>query len=105
MHRIILLVALEALLLVSTAVGESNRVLKVKVVPEYPELARRVRIKGAVRLQLLVTPEGRVKNVTVLGGSPVLVQAAEEAVRKWRYEPASAESTIVVKLDFDPDAK
>jgi TonB family protein len=100
--RIGLRVALAALLLVSAAAGESNRALKVKVNPEYPELAKRANLRGSVRLELLVTPEGRVKDVTVLGGNPVLVQAAETAVRKWRYEPAKTESTIVVKLDFDP---
>lgn len=105
MHRIASIIALWALLLVSPAVGENQRVLKVKVVPEYPELARRVNIKGSVRLELVVATNGHIKDVTVLGGNPVLAQAAENAVRKWRYESAKTESTIVVKLDFDPDPK
>src|SRR5690242_17441747 len=92
-----------AVLWVGAAAGESSRVAKVKVAPEYPELARSLRLKGSVRLQLLVTQEGRVRDVTVLGGNPVLAKAAEDAVRKWRYEPAQEESTVVVKLDFDPD--
>jgi len=85
--------------------AEATRHLKTKVLPEYPELARRVNIKGAVRLELVVTPDGKVKDVTVLGGNPVLARAAVEAVRKWRYTSADAQSTIVVKLDFDPDIK
>jgi TonB family protein len=84
--------------------AEATRQLKTKVIPEYPELARRVNIRGAVRLELQVLPDGHVKEVKVLGGNPVLVQAAVEAVRKWRYSPAPAESIIVVKLDFDPSA-
>ena len=51
-------------------------------------------------MELLVTADGRVKDVKVLGGNPVLVQAAVAAVKKWKYEPASEESTIVVKIDF-----
>lgn len=82
--------------------AEATRQLKTKVVPEYPELARRVNIRGAVRLELLIMPDGHVDKVTVLGGNPVLAQAAVAAVRKWRYSPAPAESTVVVKLDFDP---
>ena len=83
----------------------NNRQLKTKIMPEYPELARRFRIKGAVRLELLVKPDGRVQNINVLGGNPVLAQSAMLAVRKWRYQPASTESKIVVKLDFDPGSK
>lgn len=78
------------------------RRLKVGVRPEYPELARKLNIKGTVRIRLLIAPDGRIKNTKVLGGSPLLVQAVEEAVRKWRYEPASTESTEIVRFDFDP---
>jgi TonB family protein len=84
---------------------DNKRQLKTKVMPEYPELAKRVNIKGAVRLELQVLPDGHVKKVSVLGGNPVLAQAAVEAVRKWRYSPADTESIVVVKLDFDPAAK
>jgi TonB family protein len=80
----------------------SGRRLKVNVKPEYPELARRLNIKGTVRVQLLIAPDGRIKSTKVLGGSPLLVQAVEDAVRKWRYEPASTESTVIVRFDFDP---
>jgi TonB family protein len=81
---------------------ENVRPLKVKVSPEYPELAKRMNMKGSVRLQLLIAADGHVKKWKVLGGNPVLVQAAEDAVRKWRYAPAPVESTAVVKFDFDP---
>lgn len=80
----------------------SGRRLKVRVQPQYPELARRLNIRGTVRVQLLVAPDGHIKNTKVLGGSPLLVQAVEDAVRKWKYEPAPAESTEIVRFDFDP---
>ena len=76
------------------------RKIKTRVEPLYPELAKKNNISGSARLELLVTPEGKVKNVKVLGGNPVLVQAAVVAVSKWKYEPAAEESTIVVKVDF-----
>lgn len=81
---------------------ESSRKLLVAVQPEYPDLARRNNIKGAARFRLLVAPDGKVKEVKVLGGNPVLAQAGEQAVRKWKYERATAESTVVVKIDFNP---
>ncbi len=81
---------------------DSSRPLKVKVTPEYPELARQMNMKGSVRLELLVAADGHVKSTRVLGGNPVLVRAAEDAARKWRYAPAAAESFVVVRFDFDP---
>lgn len=78
------------------------RKVKVRVEPEYPDLARRNNITGSARVELRVSPDGKVKDVKVLGGNPVLVQAAVTAVTKWKYEPASEESTIVLKFDFNP---
>ena len=78
----------------------SERKLKNRVEPVYPELAKRNNISGSARVELFITPEGRVKDVKVLGGNPVLVQAVITAVMKWKYEPAAAESTVVIKFDF-----
>ncbi|MBN2318697.1 MAG: TonB family protein [Acidobacteria bacterium] len=58
-----------------------------KVDPEYPELARRARVKGKVNLAVTVTEEGYVSNVEVIGGHPMLRDAAEKAVKQWKYEP------------------
>jgi TonB family protein len=80
----------------------SARKKKIGADPQYPELARRNNISGSVRLELLVTADGKVKDVKVLGGNPVLAQAAVSAVQKWRYEPATEDTTVVVKCDFNP---
>lgn len=76
------------------------RKLRTRVEPVYPELAKKNNISGSARVELLITPDGRVKDVKVLGGNPVLVQAVVTAVMKWKYEPAAEESTVVVKFDF-----
>ena len=73
----------------------------VKVKPPYPDLARRMNISGTVKVGVVVSPGGSVKSTKVIGGNPVLVMAAEAAVRKWKYEPTSAESTEVVELKFE----
>jgi TonB family protein len=78
------------------------RKVKNKVEPVYPDLARRNNISGSARVELLITPDGKVKDVKVLGGNPVLVQAVIAAVVKWKYEPAAEESSVVVKFDFNP---
>jgi len=84
-----------------TLAQSAGRKIKTRVEPEYPELARRNNISGSVRLELLVTTDGKVKSIKVLGGNPVLVQAAVAAATKWKYEPASEESTVVAKVDFN----
>ena len=78
------------------------RKLKTRVEPAYPDLARRNNISGSARVELLISTDGRVKDVKVLGGNPVLVQAVVSAVTKWKYEPAAEETTVVIKFDFTP---
>jgi protein TonB len=101
----VLFVALLALFSVvpnhSSLAQTTTRKLKTRIEPVYPELAKRNNITGSARVELLVTADGRVKDVKVLGGNPVLVQAVTTAVMKWRYEPAAEESTVVIKFDFN----
>jgi TonB family protein len=78
------------------------RKLKSRVEPQYPELARRNNVRGSTRLELIVAPDGKVKDVKVLGGSPVLIQAAVAAAMKWKFESALEESSVIIKFDFNP---
>jgi TonB family protein len=80
---------------------EIARKVKTSVQPAYPELARRMNIVGVVRVQVVVAPNGSVKSVKVIGGHPVLATAAMNAVKKWRFEAASEETTGVVQFKFD----
>ncbi len=58
-----------------------------KVDPEYPRLARQARVEGLVIMQVTVDEQGKVTNVQVLRGHPLLVNAAVNAVKQWRYKP------------------
>jgi protein TonB len=55
--------------------------------PEYPQLARMARIEGGVELEAVISKEGTIEELKVLRGHPLLVKAALEAVRQWRYQP------------------
>lgn len=77
------------------------RRFRTKVEPEYPELAKKNNITGSVRVSVVVAPDGKIKEVKVLGGNPVLAQAVVAAMNKSKYEPATEESTIVLKFDFN----
>jgi TonB family protein len=81
-------------------VEESKRKIKTKANPTYPELARRLGIAGKVRIEVVVGADGKVKNSRAVGGHPVLVQAAMDCLRDWRFEPAPEETTQVIEFDF-----
>ncbi len=64
---------------------EGNLVHRVQ--PDYPAPARQVRVQGRVVLRAIISREGGIENLQVLSGHPMLVQAAVDAVRQWRYRP------------------
>lgn len=78
----------------------STRKLKSSMPPEYPELARKMKIEGVARVLLTVNSEGAVVKVKELGGNPVLVDALAQAAHKWKYEPSDRESDIEVRYEF-----
>lgn len=55
--------------------------------PVYPPLARTARISGAVRLAARISENGHIEDLRVIGGHPMLISAALEAVRQWIYQP------------------
>jgi TonB family protein len=70
------------------------------VSPAYPPLARTMSLTGSVRLTVVVEPSGSVKSVQQRGGSPLFIQAAESAVRSWKWEKAERESIESVEVRF-----
>jgi TonB family protein len=78
---------------------DTARKLKTKISPQYPELARKMNISGSVKLELVVGANGQVKAVKTLGGHPLLIDAAQNAVKQWKYEPGP-EGTEVVEIRF-----
>jgi len=67
--------------------GVSEGLILKKVVPEYPSLARTARLGGAVVLSAIISKDGTIENLTVVSGHPMLVPAAINAVKQWRYRP------------------
>ncbi|HME33622.1 MAG TPA: energy transducer TonB [Candidatus Sulfotelmatobacter sp.] len=75
---------------------------KTKVQPEYPALAKKMNIAGTVKIEVVVSPNGSVKDARVVGGHPVLAAAALDAAKKWRFEPASGEASGIIDFKFEP---
>lgn len=86
----------------AAAQDEINRKIKVKIPPTYPELARRINLRGSVKLLVVVLPNGNVKDTKVMGGNPILVNAAVDALKKWKFEPAPDESSGTIEFKFEP---
>jgi len=66
--------------------------------PEYPEVARRMNVTGVVKVEIVISADGTIKSVKVLGGHPLLVEAVQRALKRWKYAPAGSETTM--QLDF-----
>jgi TonB family protein len=84
----------------SGSTDESKRKVKTKMVPVYPELARRMNVSGKVKIEVVIAPDGHVKTTRVVGGHPLLVQACQDAVKEWKFVPAPEETSQVVEFEF-----
>jgi protein TonB len=63
--------------------------------PVYPPLARQARVQGTVRLEAVINRDGVIEELKVVSGHPLLVQAALDAVRQWRYQPTMLNGVAV----------
>ena len=82
--------------------AESARKIVIRVMPHYPEMARTLNLRGNVKAEAVVKPNGQVKSVDVRGGHPILVRAAEDAIYRWKWEPATHETREPIEVRFDP---
>jgi len=85
----------------STPVDAVKRKVKTRVVPDFPVLAKQMNVTGKVKIEATISPDGRVTNTKVVGGSPLLVGSALDAIKKWRFESAPKESTEIIEFDFN----
>jgi outer membrane biosynthesis protein TonB len=65
-------------------------------------MARPLNLSGTVKLEALVLPNGNVKSIQVVGGNPLLIQSAQNAIRDWKWEKAEHETTELVEFRFHP---
>jgi TonB family protein len=61
--------------------------VSVSVPPDYPLLARQMKVQGAVILQALISREGSIQELQIVSGPGILAAAAREAVKQWRFKP------------------
>jgi TonB family protein len=94
------LLALSSVSAQATSIEDSKRKVKFKTNPQYSELARRMSLNGKVKIEVVIAPDGHVKSSRAVGGHPLLVQSCLDAVKDWRFEPASEETTQIIEFEF-----
>jgi len=66
----------------------------------YPEVARRMHVTGAVRIEVTISPDGKVTNATLVSGNPMLRDAALNAAREYVFQKSDEQSTEVLTINF-----
>jgi len=103
-HRLSTFVPI-AVVLASTLLSgqETPRKVLVRVPAQYPAILQSKKIGGLVKVRVVISSSGTVRSTELVGGNPILAEAAMDAIKKWRYERAAADSAAVVELRFDPN--
>jgi TonB family protein len=60
-------------------------------------------LTGSVQMEVTIKADGSVKDVQVIGGHPLLANAAARSVKQWRFEPGEKETTELLKVSFEPN--
>ena|ERR1044071_6129239 len=76
-----------------------------KVQPEYPAMARQLKISGAVEVEVVIAENGQVEAVNPVSGNPVLTKPAADAMKKWKFKPfqqdgAAVKAAAIFKFNF-----
>jgi TonB family protein len=85
----------------ASSAQDARRVLR-QPPPPYPEVAKKMHLSGTVKVQVVIGQDGMIKETKVVGGHPVLVEAALETLKMWKFAPASVETTTVLEFSFHP---
>ncbi len=85
--------------------GEAMSAAVVKTPPEFPALAKQLKIQGAVELDVVIGESGSVESVTPISGNPVLTKPAADAVKRWKFKPfqqdgAPVKAQAALKISF-----
>ncbi|HET6177394.1 MAG TPA: TonB family protein [Candidatus Sulfotelmatobacter sp.] len=67
--------------------ADTSEVVSRSVKPDYPLLARQMKVQGSVILQAMIGRDGDIQGLHVVSGPPILAGAAQEAVKQWRFKP------------------
>ncbi|MBM3814285.1 MAG: energy transducer TonB [Acidimicrobiia bacterium] len=94
---------LEAQLRVPSA--DALKAVETKVTPQYPPIAKQMRVTGKVELEVTIGTDGAVEAVKVISGNALLTASATEAMKKWKFQPFTengepSKAVTVINIDY-----
>jgi TonB family protein len=98
----LLLLAMGLATLTSPAQEATTRKVLANPPAAYPEVAKRLRLSGVVKVQVVIGTDGLIKDVKLIGGHPLFVNAVQETLKSWKYAPASTETRTTLEFNFQP---
>jgi TonB family protein len=93
------ILAVVAILALPAHAGEAREIVS-RASATYPEIAKRMKISGEVKVEATVDAAGKVSDAKAISGNKMLAAAAEDAVRKYKFAPGSETSTVHVDVNF-----
>lgn len=85
-----------------SAVAQEHRKAISHPTPVYPEIAKKMQLTGVVKVQVVISADGVIKETRVIGGHPIFVSIVQDTLKNWKYAPASGETTLVLEFNFQP---
>src|SRR5262249_30903023 len=87
---------------VATGQAQETRKLLAQSQPDYPGLAKRLRLAAKVKVQVIIGRDGIIKNAKIVGGNQVLVESTLEALKKGKCDPSVSQRTPTLQFNFHP---
>lgn len=78
--------------------AEALSAVATKVQPDYPAMARQLKIEGSVELEAAVSSTGEVTKVQIVSGNAILTNAASQAVKHWKFKPFTEDGKAIPVL-------
>jgi len=83
---------------------DARKAATAKPAPDYPPIAKQLKLLGRIELEAIVAEDGSVEKVRPVRGNPVLTQAGVDALKKWRFTPFQEDGKpvrAVVSISFE----
>ena len=94
--------ALASSLGASSLRAQEGRKVITNPTPVYPEIAKRMHLSGSVKVEVTIAPDGKIKEIKVIGGHPLLVASVEDTLKNWKYAQSKEETTTMLEFNFHP---
>jgi protein TonB len=78
--------------------AEAMQAATTKVQPDYPPIARQLKVEGVVELEALIGENGKVEKVTIVSGNAMLTRAGADALKQWKFTPFTEDGKLVKAL-------